>query len=50
LKNPFARKAAASNPFAKSNIASTTQAKKSYSFFEKVEDAENAAKNAGRSS
>lgn len=49
LKNPFARKAQASNPFAKSNIASTTQAKKSYSFFEKVEDAEQAAiKNAGK--
>ena len=51
LKNPFARKAQASNPFAKSNIASTTQAKKSYSFFEKVEDAEQAAKkNAGKPS
>jgi hypothetical protein len=50
LKNPFARKTPASNPFAKSNIVNTTQAKKSYSFFEKVEDAENAARNAGPSS
>jgi len=51
LKNPFARKAPASNPFAKSNIANTTLAKKSYSFFDKVEDAEQAAKkNAGMSS
>lgn len=50
-KNPFAKRqqqaAAGGNPFAKSNAAATTQAKKSYSFFDKVDDVEKTAGKGG---